>query len=181
MTLVTADGEPMNLRDRLRTGTRRAQDALEEAFARFDLATPEGTAAFLAAQADIVATLRRDRDGPLSRPLEEAAETLAADLAALGRRDPPAPRLGPSMNDAVARTWLWHATRLPMRMQARRLGPDLPDRALRAPRDSGAWRDFCAVLEAREGYGAAAERALTSANEWYALYETVCHARARSA
>lgn len=171
----------MNLRDRLRTGTRRAQDALEAAFARFDLATPEGLRAFLAVQADMVATLRQAGDAALAGPLAEASERLAADLAALGHREPPMRQPTPGMDEPVARLWLWHATRLPLRMQWRRVGPGLPSGALSAPRDSAAWRDFCETLEARDGYGAAAEREVTSANEWYALYETACHARARTA
>lgn len=177
---MTVDGEPMNLRDRLRTGTRRAQDALEAAFDRFDLGSATGLRGFLAAQADIVATLQRAQDAALADALAETAEALAADLAELGRATPPTRQPQPALDEAVARAWLWHATRLPVRMQARRLGSGLRARSLEAPRDSAAWRDVCAMLETREGYGAAAERAVTSANEWYALYETTCHARARS-
>ncbi len=173
------DPATTNLRDRLRTGTRRAQDALEEAFARFDLATPEGLAAFLLAQSEIVTMLAGAGDPDLGPALASAGEDIAADLAALGRPAAVETRAMPANDEAVARAWLWHATRLALRMQRRRLGPDLPDRTLEAPRDSAAWRDFCDVLEERDGYGAAAERAVTSANEWFALFETICHARAR--
>ena len=173
--------EPMNLRDRLRTGTRRAQDALEASFARFDLGTSDGLRAFLAVQSDMVATLAGAGDETLAAPLAKAAGRLAADLETLGHDADPAPHPAPGMDEPVARLWLWHATRLPLRMQWRRVGPGLPSGALSAPRDSAAWRDFCETLEARDGFGAAAEREVTSANEWYALYETACYARARVA
>ena len=171
----------MNLRDRLRTGTRRAQDALEAAFARFDLSTAEGLRVFLAVQSDVVATLGRAGDDALADPLAEAARRLVSDLAILGHDAPVTPLPAPGMDEPVARAWLWHATRLPLRMQWRRVGPGLPSGALSAPRDSAAWRDFCETLEARDGFGAAAEREVTSANEWYALYETACYAGARAA
>lgn len=171
----------MNLRDRLRASTRRGQDALEAAFSRFDLGTREGLRAFLAAQADMVATLRRAGDPALDEPLADAAARLAGDLAELGHVTPPVRLPVPPIDEAVARIWLWHATRLPIRLQWRRVGAGLPSAALSAPRDSASWRDFCEVLEARDGYGAAAEREASSANEWYALYETACHARARVA
>lgn len=177
---MTEDVGTSNLRDRLRSGTRRAQDALETAFDRFDLRSPGGLRGLLAAQADMVATLRHAGDPELAAALDEAAIRLAADLSDLGQAAPVEPLPSPSMNESVARIWLWHATRLPLRMQARRLAPGQPRRTLAAPRDSATWRDFCATLEAREGYGAAAEREVTSANEWYSLFETVCYARARS-
>lgn len=171
----------MNLRDRLRTGTRRAQDALDTAFGRFDLADAGGLRAFLAAQADIVAALRRAGDTDLIAVLDRMSAAIAADLSDLGDTAPPEVLPVPSEDEAVARIWLWHATRLGTRMQARRLGPGLPDRTLSTPRDSEAWRTFCDRLEAREGYGAAPDREVTSANEWYALFETTCHAHARGA
>ena len=169
----------MNLRDRLRSGTRRAQDALDAAFARFDLGSREGLTAFLAAQADVIATLRHAGDAELVDVLDQMAASLAADLSDLGHTAPPSLLAPPSEDEAVARLWLWHATRLGTRMQARRLAPGLPDRTLSTPRDSAAWRAFCDRLEAREGYGAAPDREVSSANEWYSIFETACHAHAR--
>ncbi|CTQ33728.1 hypothetical protein [Jannaschia rubra] len=168
------------LRDRLRFGTRAAQDALDRAQRRFDLSSRDGRGRFLRAQADTIATLRRADDGTLDAALVHALDLLAADLAVLGDDAPPVPRTPPATDDALARGYVWHGQRLALRMLARSL-PDGADGTayLLAPRDADAWRSLCADLETTSGYGALPDRVLTAANDWLALLETLCHDHAR--
>ncbi|WP_139176590.1 biliverdin-producing heme oxygenase [Jannaschia faecimaris] len=140
-------------------------------------------AAFLAAQRDALSVLR-DSAVELVDALDKACADIEADLSELGRdkqvRTSPTPRV----DDAEGRGYVWHSQQLGMRMLARRLsdtsGPAM--RFLTTSRDTEAWRALCDTLEQIPGYGPKGEAALSSANDWLALFETIHleHARDRS-
>ncbi|SFI93886.1 hypothetical protein [Jannaschia pohangensis] len=176
----------MNLRDLLRTGTRRAQDSAEAAYRRFDLKQPESLAGFLTAQRlTFEAMWPVATDPGTAAALSTAIAQIRTDMTALGHqmhgKVPPLP----SADEELAQGYVWHSTRLGVRLLARDW-QDATDanvrsagRYLSAPRDSEGWRALCARLEEIEGYGALPDRVLTAANAWFVLYETVAHDQAR--
>ncbi|CUH38148.1 hypothetical protein JSE7799_01369 [Jannaschia seosinensis] len=178
----------MNLRDRLRTGTRRAQDSAAQAYGRLDVSGADGLAAFLSAHLDTVAALLGAKGKAAPPPaMVTARAALDADLAALGRAADPVKRRLPDPDDAVAREWLWHAMQMGLRPAARDRAiaadtdPALGDAGhyLSLPRDVAGFRTLCSMLEAEPGYGAQADRILAAANAWFVLFETAAHDRAR--
>lgn len=167
------------LRDRLRTGTRTAQDALDRVQRSFSLSDSDALLRFLLSQSDVVATLRA-ADDDLRPALDEAAERLADDLRMFGITAAPKVWPRPRTDDAFARGYVWHSQRMALRMMARNLPDDGSAQAyLTAPRDVAAWRALCEVLEDTPGYGAAGDVTLQAANDWLALHETICHDHAR--
>jgi hypothetical protein len=167
------------LRDRLRTGTRAAQDALDRAQRRFSLKDPDGLRRFLAAQSDALCALRTCDDA-LAPALDAALALLAEDLDDLGHDAPPKTWPRPRTDDALARGYVWHSQRMALRMMARALPEDGSGQSyLTAPRDATEWRTLCAILEETPGYGAAGDVTLQAANDWLALFETICHDHAR--
>ena len=124
------------LRDRLRTGTRAAQDALDRAQRRFSLKDPDGLRRFLAAQSDALSALRTCDDA-LAPALDAALALLAEDLDDLGHDAPPKTWPRPRTDDALARGYVWHSQRMALRMMARALPEGGSGQSyLTAPRDA---------------------------------------------
>ena len=171
-----------SLRDRLRAGTRAAQDALDRAQRRVDLTGTAGLRGFLMAQRDALTALHGAapelRDG-----LAPALRDLTADLADLGVEAPPTVPPAPRIDDARGRGYVWHSQRLALRMLARKIpeSETLPRRFLTAPRDAQAWRALCDDLETMPGYGPEGDAALAAANDWLARIESMHLERERSA
>ncbi|CTQ49824.1 biliverdin-producing heme oxygenase [Jannaschia donghaensis] len=170
-----------SLRDRLRTGTRLAQDGVERAQRRFDFARPGHIGAFLAAQRDAVVTLRGVAS-ELEDALQAACDRLDADLAELGHGPGPKTYPAPRSDHRVACGFVWHSQQLALRTMTRRL-PDAATRGLRFlthPRNVSAWRVLCDELERTPGYEGDATLAVTATNDRLALLETIHmdHARA---
>lgn len=169
-----------SLRDRLRTGTRLSQDALEHAQGRFDLLLPESRAAFFAAQR-IASDALRIRAPELAPDIEAAIVLLDEDLLKSGYDMLAATPSGPRDDDEMARGYVWHSQQVSLRMRARRLPAEITAGSLflSAPRDPAPWRRLCAHLEAAPGHGAAADTALNAANDWFALWESIHLTQAR--
>lgn len=163
-----------SLRDRLRTGTRTSQDALDRARRRFDLNKPSAFSRFLAAQHEAM-TVLRGISPELRRALDASLDLLAKDLADLGVDPPPRRISAPKARDALGRGYVWHSQKIGLRMVARSLDPasGAPRRFLDAPRDMTAWRSLCDELEQVPGYGSDGDDALSAANDWLALFETI--------
>ena len=168
-----------SLRDRFRTGTRAAQDALERAHRQYDLTDPAQYTRFLLAQAEGLHTLQRAAP-EMAQALTPPMERLTADLDTLGQTAATGQYRPPAGDDAQARGYIWHNQQLTLRMLTRDLPDDGRPRAyLSGPRDTGAWRALCETLEQLPGYGAGTDAALAAANDWLALFETIhlTHAR----
>lgn len=172
-----------SLRDRLRTGTRTSQDALERARRHFDLNAPPAFARFLCAQHQALTVLRGGAP-ELQDALDAGLDLLAQDFADLGLTPPARKLTAPQTGDAHGRGYVWHSQKIGLRMIARNLEEtsDLPRRFLDQPRDMTAWRSLCDRLEQMPGYGPEGDGALTAANDWLALFETIHleHARAKA-
>lgn len=172
----------INLRERFRAETRRAHDASDRAFARFDLTDPDGVRGFLAAHRDAVTSLRKaEGSGPLAPALDAALAALDADLGALGHDAPAAPPAGPAADDPVARRYVWLASRLGTRMLTRHWR-DATDPAVRAADaylgqdpDRGEWRLFSTEAEDMPARGPDPDRILRAAKDWFAIFETTAH------
>ena len=169
----------VTLRERLRAETRRAHDAVDAAFGRLDVGTPDGLAAFLRAQASGIAAMRAAATGSgegAAAAWDVALDDIAADLSVLGARAPK--RAKPPVDDhPLARAYIWHGSRLGTRMLARRWegATDPVVRQAghyfgRAP-DRTAWRALSDDLDARSGRGTEADRVTRAANDWFAVYE----------
>lgn len=163
-----------SLRERLRVGTRTAQDALERAQRGFDLRERSGQRAFLAAQRDALSVMEPVAP-ELRTELATACADLTADLAELGHEAPVGSFPRPRTDHPHARGYVWHSLQLTLRMKARHLpeGTVLGTRFVTAPRDAQAWRVLCDVLEELPGYGAEGDAVLRAANDWLALFETI--------
>ncbi len=165
-----------SLRDRLRRGTRLAQDSLERAQLRLDLERPEALAAFLRAQRKAATSLIVAAP-ELADDLKLALERLDADLGPCRVKAP----AGPAADDALGRGYVWHTQQMALQLRARRLPDAVVEGSayLSAPRDAAAWREHCAVLESTPGHGAEAELSLRVANDWFALWESIHLSQAR--
>lgn len=172
-----------SLRDRLRAGTRTAQEALERAQRPFDLSEPNGQRGFLAAQRDALAVLLKSAP-ELKAPLTIACANLTEDLAELGHEAEITSFPKPRADHTHGRGYVWHSQQLTLRMLARKMpeGTMRGTRFLTAKRDAAAWRTLCDVLETQPGYGTQGDAALVAANNWLALFETIYldHARGRA-
>ena len=186
--LMVARDETMNLQDRLRAGTRPAQDAEMAAVEAFDLTRPAGLAGFLAARMDAFDAMARaaPTNSPERAELKSLMGLLRADLDALGLTGfQPASKPVPRTDDETAREYVRHATALGLRRLGRDWRETLDEtlrgagRYLEARRDAAGWRALCAELEEEVGVGARAERVLEATNDWFALFETAAHERRR--
>ena len=167
------------LRERLRLDTRAAHRAADRAWARFDLTRASSLAAFLHAQREAAATLRRATppDDPLAAMLGHACDAIDADLASLGYAGSP-DRLKPPVPDhPLSRGYVWLATRLGTRMLSRPWRESAEPKAATAGRFIGgsfrhaAMRAQADALDARSGRGVEADAAALAANAWFALVE----------
>ncbi|UWQ21302.1 hypothetical protein [Jannaschia sp. W003] len=167
----------MSLRERLRRDTRADHDRVDAAFGAFALGTAPGLRAFLQAQGAGLAALRgAEGAGDVADDLDRALGAIAADLAALGGRLPPAiPFAGP--DHATARRYLWLGSRLGARVLARSWAASA-DPAVRAAgsymgaaADPAPWRRFLADAGAHPAVGPEADRVVAATRAWFALFE----------
>ncbi|WCT74631.1 biliverdin-producing heme oxygenase [Sphingomonas naphthae] len=138
------------VRQRLRAATHATHEALDAAFAGYDLGDGESYAAFLTAHARALL--------PIEDALGETAPwprwsprgpLLRADLAALGRAVP-APISIARLNGEAARwgtLYVIEGSRLGGAMLAERVADGLPRAYLAHKFAPGEWRDFMAALD----------------------------------
>ncbi|WP_374297661.1 biliverdin-producing heme oxygenase [Sphingomonas sp.] len=157
----------------LRERTAAAHEAVDAAFAGYDLADAGAYRAFLIAHARalpaVEAWLGQRRGLPDWRP---RAGALAEDLATLGVAMP-APLLF-ALPDDEAAAWgalyVTEGSRLGGVMLARSVGEGLPTAYLSAGFEPGEWRALRAALDAALVDGAALDRAVIAAEETFGLY-----------
>lgn len=170
-TADAATGASTALRER----TAAHHDAIDAAYARFDLHDRDGYAAFLTAHARIVPpveTILADHAALPRFDLRTAA--LAADLADMGLDIPPALKVGEAPDDAAAwgMFYVVEGSRLGGVMLARRVGAAFPARYLSAAHGKGGWRTVRAEIDAAATTGDAGwlDRAVQAAKQCFTLY-----------
>lgn len=134
----------------LRNATAQDHQAVDNAFARFDLSVRDGYVAFLRAQARALLAVEAVLwQLPGWRP---RGGLIAHDLAELGEATPPALRLAPPATAAEAWGMLYviEGSRLGGAVLTRQVAADLPTHYLDAVHGNGEWRAFRDRLEAAE-------------------------------
>ncbi|KQM98209.1 biliverdin-producing heme oxygenase [Sphingomonas sp. Leaf25] len=157
----------------LRAATAAAHDAVDAAYARFDLTDRAGYAAFLTAHARILppveAALAACPALPGFRPRTPA---LAADLAALGRAMP-VPMTVSIPHDPAAAWGMFYVvegSRLGGVMLARQVAPGLPHAYLAAGHGAGDWRTIRAAIDAADTGADWTARAVAAAERCFGWY-----------
>lgn len=152
---------------------------MDAALGRFDLTTRGGLLAFLSAQRDGIASLRKAA-GPRETLAEQWAGAVAdldADLAGLGHDVPACAVKPPKPDHGLARRYVWHGSRVISRMLARRWA-GVEDPAMQAARryfervqDRDSGRGLIDALEDHSARGREANAVTRAANDWFALFE----------
>lgn len=158
----------------LRAATATEHEAVDAAFAGYDLADPASYGAFLTAHARALPAIERALAGVAGLPpLRPRALLLAADLAALRLPLPePLPFAAPAdPARAFGMAYVIEGSRLGGGMLARRVPPALPRAYLAATHDPGEWRAFGQALDAAAANDPAwLARATAAAIDVFALY-----------
>lgn len=136
----------MTTHRRLREATRIDHEAVDSAFARFDLSDRASYAAFLRAHAGAIGAVE-----PAIAPERPRLPLLAADLAALDEALPPPLPFTPPDAEAEGARWgvryTLEGSRLGGAMLARTVAPGLPIAYLSARHAQGEWRRFTDALD----------------------------------
>jgi len=134
---------------RLRAETAAAHEAVDAAYARYDLADPDGYRAFLLAHARALPAVEMALAGAALPPWRERTTALSADLAALGVAMPAPLSLDPPTDPAAAWGMLYviEGSRLGGMLLERQVGAGLPRAYLAARHRSGEWRGFLGALD----------------------------------
>jgi heme oxygenase len=157
----------------LRAATARAHDAVDAAYARFDLGDRDSYAAFLTAHARVLPPVEEWLAAAPALPaFAPRAAALAADLATLGVAMP-AP-LNVTIDPDPAAAWgvfyVVEGSRLGGVMLARSVAPNLPHAYLTAAHGSGGWRTIRAQIDAADTGGDWTDRAVAAAEQCFAWY-----------
>ena len=166
----------VNLRTRLRVGTRKEHEALDAKLAGLDLKSPDGLSRFLQVQAAALPRIRIS-DG-VARSADLADDLLAGlrlDLAVLGVPElPEGPAvevhalamdyvvLGSRLGTAVLRK-TWAVADNPLVQRA--------SRYFEAPARPDLWRTFCVETGQMEANGAQADRMVDDVRALFRLYD----------
>ncbi|WP_343527949.1 biliverdin-producing heme oxygenase [Sphingomonas sp.] len=157
----------------LRDRTGPAHEAVDAAYGRYRLDDRESYAAFLIAHARALPAVEAWlADRAIAFPWRSRREALAADLAVLGRPMPdPLPFALPD-DDAAGWGALYviEGSRLGGVMLARQVEEGLPRRYLESGFGPGEWRQFRQALDAAAVDQAWIARAVTAAEQVFALY-----------
>jgi heme oxygenase len=166
------------VRERLRAATHATHEALDRAFARFDLGDRRDYVDFLTAHArallPIEAALGDAAPWPAWHP---RGPLLTADLAALGAPLPPPLEIDPIETDAARWGTLYviEGSRLGGAMLAQRVGEGLPSSYLGQRFAPGKWRGFMAALDEAATDAAWIDRAVTAAEATFASFALAGH------
>ncbi len=163
----------MSASQALREATAAAHDAVDAAYARFDLTDRAGYTAFLLAHARILPPIEAVLGAHPTLPaFPPRTPALAADLATLGVAMP-----GPmavTIPDDPAAAWgmfyVVEGSRLGGVMLARQVAPDLPHAYLSAGHGSGDWRTIRAAIDAADTGDDWTARAVAAAEQCFAWY-----------
>lgn len=171
----------MSARTALRTATAKKHDAVDAAFARFDLTDPADYGRFLWAHALALPAVEQALAACDTIPaFAPRAEKLAGDLAALGRAMPDPLPLAPPESEAAAFGALYviEGSRLGGAMLAKQVPAGLPHAYLSAVHAPGAWRAFGETLDRAEKAGGPGwiERAIAAAEATFDLYSEAAKA-----
>ena len=170
----------MSARMTLRHATVSCHDAVDAAFARYDLTDPASYGDFLAAHARVLPAVEAALTSADALPhLRPRAPALTDDLAALGRAYPVAERVRPPADDAEAfgMAYVIEGSRLGGGMLARQVGVGLPTAYLSAVHLPGEWRAFGDALDAAAGDDEAwLACAVAAAERVFALYRAAADA-----
>lgn len=164
-------------RSRLKAATSSAHDAVDRAFARFDLSSRDDYVAFLLAHAAAVlpveAWLDRHAGSFADWPARRRKTALAADLAQLGVALPcPAPvfRTAPGAAATAGILYVMEGSRLGGRVLARRLAPGLPQAYLAPAEGAPSWPALLAAIETVVTDTAGEAEAIAAALDTFAYF-----------
>ncbi len=163
----------MSAAQRLRTATAAAHDAVDAAYARFDLRDPASYAAFLTAHARILPPIEAAvaASGVLP-PFPPRTPALAADLAALDVAMPPPMTVAIDADPAAVwgSFYVVEGSRLGGVMLSRQVSAGLPTAYLAAGHGPGDWRRIRAAIDAADSGGDWTARAVAAAERCFAWY-----------
>lgn len=136
----------------LRTRTAAAHEAIDGAFARFDLADRDSYRAFLRSHARVLFALEAMLESEPGLPVwRSRKEALDADLASLGDTRPEPLAIEPITGEAALHGLLYvlEGSRLGGKLLSRQVGEGLPSAFLAATHEKGEWRAFLSHLDQR--------------------------------
>ena len=169
----------MTPRTRLRAETRIEHASVDKLYSRFDLSSPEGYRALLAAQAAAFLPIEDALDAAgAGRLLEDwprrrRADQLSADLAELGVPCP-APLVPPHFAtdfELLGGLYVLEGSRLGGSILSSRVPPGAPSRFLRAEGGAGAWRSLLALLDVCLDRPLALDAAVAAARATFRCFE----------
>ena len=163
----------MSAHQQLRSATAPDHEAVDGAFARFDLGDRAGYGAFLVAHARAVPAIEAVLDGtegPL--PLRARTPLLFADLAALGLAIPALLTVDAPVSQAEAWgiAYVLEGSRLGGGLLARSVPADLPQTYLRETHLPGEWRAFTTALDTALTSDDEIAQAIRAARRIFAVY-----------
>ena len=159
----------------LRAATAGDHEAVDAAFARFDLNDPADYAGFLMAHARALPAIEAALSGfPTLPPMRPRRALLADDLARLGYPMPVAVEftIPHDIATAFGTAYVVEGSRLGGGLLARRVGPGLPTAYLAAVHQPGEWRAFSQALDHAAGEAGAEwlDRSIAAARAVFRIY-----------